>query len=175
MASWAYRSASLVARGGLLSLWCEFWTNGPLPADPAKLARVLGVNETEITLVLAECAAFLEIIDGHIEVPELRAYKNHLEARRIAQSEGGKHAAEITNSKKKTKRAKRMQHESSDSTSRPTSTSPSPPRVTVESLSKAKHSKAKSNPRVGAGEVADPFVDAIKQAEADEYARRSGR
>jgi len=101
MARTEYRLASLEARGLLWTIRNECWVNGCVPADPVKLAKVLGVTEDEIRRALPQVSTFIKTENGVIRCPDLDDYRNHLDDRRQRQSEGGRIGAARTNATRK--------------------------------------------------------------------------
>jgi hypothetical protein len=102
LASMPFREASLAARGLLWTIRLECWVNGKVPADPRRLARVLGVSD-DLTPLLAEVFSFFDVEREHMTCPELEGYREELNDRRARQSAGGKSGAEKANEAKKSK------------------------------------------------------------------------
>lgn len=96
-----FRVMSLAERGLLWTIRLECWVNHTLPADPAMLGRVLGVNAEEVTNALPAISPFILINEGSISCPELDDYRQHLLGQRQKQSDGGKKGAARTNGKRK--------------------------------------------------------------------------
>ena len=141
MASTAYRLLSLAERGLLYSLRLECWCNGSMPADPAKLARILGYDAGEVAAALPRLEPFFDDADGALTCPELDDYRAYLDERRARQSEGGKRGAARTNAERKPAPRKALKSDASN----PRLTR----RGTGESLvqqSPAQPSKDQSNP-----------------------------
>lgn len=133
MARTDYRLLRLSARGLLYSMRLECWVNGALPSAPARLARVLGFQASEVETVLPEVLPFFASENGTIRSPELDDYRAHLDERRQRQSQGGRVGAAKTNGARAT-------------------TPSGKARVTRESLvqqSPTQNSQAKSNPGEG--------------------------
>lgn len=103
LASNDFRMMSLSSRGLLYTLRLEYWLGNPLPADPMKLAKILGYHPDEISFALTELGSLVKIKDGMITIPELEDYRIYLEVRRQKQSEGGKVGAETAKRLKATK------------------------------------------------------------------------
>ena len=99
LASIQFREAGMASRGLLWTLKLECWVNGKVPADPKRLAKVLGTSD-DLTQLLAEVISFFEIEGEYLTCPELDAYRTELNDRRTRQSAGGKAGAEKTNSAK---------------------------------------------------------------------------
>lgn len=97
MARTDYRVLSLEERGLLWTLRNEYWVNGVQPADPAKLAKVLGFPADQLARVLPELRAFFVNLGGALRFPDLDDYRQHLDDRRARQSAGGRKGAEKTN------------------------------------------------------------------------------
>lgn len=85
-----FRTMSLAERGLLYTMRLECWCNDQLPADPDRLAKVLGYPSDEIKKALPAMRAFFIEQDGFFSSPELDAYKIHLADRKNRMSEGGK-------------------------------------------------------------------------------------
>lgn len=105
-----FRLASLAERGLLLTLLCECWTNGSVPADGASLARYLGVDLDALKVALTD--RVLDFFEGRetengceIFSPELEVYRRRVEAIRAAQSRGGKRSTSrhLTDKRKRSK------------------------------------------------------------------------
>ncbi len=90
MARIDYRTMTLAERGLLYSMRLECWVNDRLPADPGKLARVLGFDADNVKNALPAVLKFFAELDGFVISPELDNYKIHLENSRKRMSEGGK-------------------------------------------------------------------------------------
>jgi hypothetical protein len=92
-----FRALDLVARGLLYTLRLECWVNGSVPADPMRLAKVLGLQAEGVRTALPELAPFFKVKGSDLTCPELDDYRAHLEDRRRRQSAGGKAGAAKTN------------------------------------------------------------------------------
>jgi len=138
MAMVGYRTMTLAERGLLYSLRLECWVNRRLPADPAKLARVIGYNVGEVQSALPAVMPFFDIADGEIFSPELDDYRAHLEDRHDRQSQGGKRGAAKTNDKRKAAPDKGLKAV--------TATPTAYPQLPRRGLSKAKSSSDQSKP-----------------------------
>lgn len=95
----AVKLMSLGERGLLATMrWC-IWANDTLPADPAQLARLLGISEEEVRRNLTEAvlgffrSAAAKGYGDRLECPELLDQMARLAARREAQVK----SAEVTN------------------------------------------------------------------------------
>lgn len=100
MASIDFRTMSLAARGLLYTMRLECWVNRRLPADPAKLARMLGFDVAQVAAVLPDVMGFFGTDGAFIFCQELDDYRLHLERERKRKSEGGKLGAKLTNAKR---------------------------------------------------------------------------
>jgi len=100
MAQIAYRTMTLQERGLFYSMRLECWVNGKLPESSNLLSKVLGFSEQEIRDSLPAVMRFFVVSDGCVICPELEDYRNHLEARKTKQSEGGKVGSALTNKKR---------------------------------------------------------------------------
>lgn len=99
LSNMTFRMMSLSSRGLLYTLRLEYWIGNPLPADPARLSKVLGLKNEEVEYGLQELCELIQIDQGFVKVPELDDYKNHLQDRHRKQSEGGKEGARRAKSK----------------------------------------------------------------------------
>ena len=99
MAKLDYRTMSLAERGLLYTMRLECWVNERLPADPARLAKVLGYATEEVKQALPAVLSFFSELDGFVSSPELDNYKIHLADRKRRMSQGGKNSAEKRNRK----------------------------------------------------------------------------
>lgn len=99
LADYNFRSLTLRDRGAYYTLKLECWVNKRLPESPEALSRVLGITEDEVLHVLRMLGPFFEIEDDFLYCPELVRYQKYLDARKKAQSEGGKKGAAKTNAK----------------------------------------------------------------------------
>ena len=93
MARTDYRLMSLAGRGLLYSMRLECWVNRRLPADAARLARVLGFDVEEVEALVLEVRPFFATDGDGLYCPELEDYRSHVNDRRQRQSEGGKQTA----------------------------------------------------------------------------------
>ena len=100
MAKIEYRTMSLAARGLLYSMRLECWVNGMLPANPDRLAKILGFTVDEIKNSLPEVQSFFANVDGFLISPELDNYKIHLAEGKKRMSDGGKKAMQKRYGKK---------------------------------------------------------------------------
>lgn len=100
MANIEFRTMSLAARGLLYTMRLECWVNRRLPADPARLARMLGFDAEEVTSLLPEVMGFFRRDSDYIVCTELDAYRTHLEVRSERQAEGGRNSAKRTNARR---------------------------------------------------------------------------
>jgi uncharacterized protein YdaU (DUF1376 family) len=160
LANVQYRTMSLQERGLLYSLRLECWVNQSMPADPATLARVLGLGTDMVKEALPLVMPFFRLEGGQIVCPELEDYRSHLNETRAKQSEGGKLGAAITNGTRN--KPKTRKNKGSEST--PTGTPQDDSRVNFESLvqpSTAQPSKTQSFSNVG---IHDPWVDEYERA-----------
>lgn len=95
-----WRTMSLEQRGLMITLQFECWVNGSVPSNPETLAKLLLIGDSSLKDMLSnEVMSFFDIRDEKIVCPELTAYKDLLDKRRIKQSEGGKKGQIIKRSK----------------------------------------------------------------------------
>ena len=162
MARTDYRRLNLAERGLLYSLRLECWCNRSMPADPAKLARVLGFDAAEVAAALPALAPFFDVDDGVLTCPELEDYRAYLDERRARQSEGGKRGAARTNAERKPAPRKALKVAAS--------TPPTKPQVMGESLvqhSTTQQSKVKpssADKGVSPAVVPDPWIADYEKA-----------
>lgn len=90
MAKIDFRAMSLAERGLLYTMRLECWVNDRLPADPDRLAKVLGYSAGEVKKALPAVKPFFVIVDGFLTSPELDNYKIHIEDGRKRRVEGGR-------------------------------------------------------------------------------------
>lgn len=91
LAALAFRCASLDARGLLFTLYLETWVNGPMPADPAALGRVLGVPTEDVARLLPLLGDLVDRRPGGLLVcPEVERYRAEQQQRRDRHSAGGR-------------------------------------------------------------------------------------
>jgi hypothetical protein len=101
LADRGFRSMAAIERGLLYSMRLECWTNGSVPANPAALARVLGLEAAEVKQGLTlRVLRHFEAVDGPESTfvcPALDNYRRQLEDRHSRMSEGGRQGARLTN------------------------------------------------------------------------------
>lgn len=93
MAKLEYRAMSLAERGLLYTMRQECWVNDRLPADPTRLAKVLGCDAMEVARALPALRTFFVEQDGFFRSPELDDYRLHLADSKKRMSDGGKKSA----------------------------------------------------------------------------------
>lgn len=94
MANRAYRLMTLTERGLLLSIMCETWVNGSVPADPDDLAQLLGQSQEAVKIALTDrVKAHLDERNSEFTCPEIEAYRARIENRRQVMSKAGKKGA----------------------------------------------------------------------------------
>ena len=92
-----YRMMSLAERGLLYTMRLECWVNGRIPAATEDLALILHFDKCEIENCLTQnFLHFFELQDGWLHSPELDNYREILDLRRLAMSEGGKKGGKNT-------------------------------------------------------------------------------
>ena len=95
-----FRLMTLAERGLFYTLRLECWENMLVPASKHELSKYLGYDVAELEKTLtANVKAFLLEKDGSFYCPELDDYRQHIEERKIKQSEGGKRGAALKNGK----------------------------------------------------------------------------
>lgn len=94
MAKFEYRTLTLAERGLLYTMRLECWVNDRLPADPARLANLLGFDAEAIARALPPLHTFFVEQDGFFSSPELDNYKLLLADRKKRMSKGGQNSAE---------------------------------------------------------------------------------
>ena len=95
-----FRLMTLEERGLLYTMRLECWINREIPSDEVDLAKYLSYHPAEIQKALSQrVKGFFDIKSGMFYCPELENYRQHLNARKEKQSQGGKRGANITNGK----------------------------------------------------------------------------
>ncbi|MDG1096225.1 MAG: hypothetical protein P8N23_01180 [Methylophilaceae bacterium] len=95
-----YRLMSLSERGLLFAMRLECWENKDIPAKTEELAKYLGFQESELNKAFTErVKTFFNIESDKLTSPELDDYRQHLDARKSKQSDGGKKGSSKTNAK----------------------------------------------------------------------------
>ena len=166
LAQLPFRTMTLQDRGLLYTMRLECWVNVRLPSDHNNLAKVLGLQITEVANSLHAVMPFFAAVDGFIVSPELENYRAYLAERRLKQSQGGKAGSDITNNK----RASKAEAKNDDI--------PSNPRVphqgTGVSLVESTTSKQSQTQPTGRAVNVDPFIAEYQAAEHSlDYAQES--
>jgi hypothetical protein len=95
-----FKLMNLSEKGLLYLMRLECWVNKSIPSQPSILARYLGFNDSEISSALTEnVKSFFYEELGNYRSLELDNYREHLEERRLKQSEGGKNGIRIKREK----------------------------------------------------------------------------
>jgi hypothetical protein len=95
-----FKLMNLHEKGLLYLMRLECWVNKSIPSQPSLLAKYLGFNDSEISIALTEnVKSFFSEEFGNFRSIELDNYKDHLEERRLKQSEGGKNGVRIKREK----------------------------------------------------------------------------
>ena len=102
LARGSFRFASLAERGLLWSMLNQAWVSDELPADPARLALLLGLPEDEVRTSLTPNVldAFETVDDGSLICRELATMKADYAKRHMERSVSGKRGAEARYGKK---------------------------------------------------------------------------
>ena len=148
LADYNFRSLPLLERGAYYTIKLECWVNKRVPSNPQVLSKFLGLPQDKVASVLCALSPFFEIIDGWLYCPELVKYQDYLDARRKAQSEGGKRGAAKTN-------AKHI----------PPSGTPRVPRSSLDKHSKAQSSTTQSKSVINKEDLDDEWVTDYDQAD----------
>ena len=85
-----FRTMTLAEKGLLYVMRLECWVNDRLPADPARLAKVLGLSIEEVAQAVPAVLPFFIEMDGFYNSPELDNYKIHLLDSRNRKVAGGR-------------------------------------------------------------------------------------
>jgi len=101
LANTSFRQSTLAVRGLVVTLEMECWVNRRLPSNPASLAKVLGLDVSELAATLSAAMVFFKIDTEEIYSPQLEDYRQHLDEIRAKQQAGGKKGANIKNKKNK--------------------------------------------------------------------------
>ena len=136
----SYRLMGLAERGLWISLYLECWVNGNAPSKPAKLAKILGIQDKEVEEGLTENVLhFFEIRNEQLHSPELDGNRAEYEASRIKKSEGGIEGA------KRKKEMARARAEFSEHPQQPSSTQGYPSGLPSGSLNSITSNSITSN------------------------------
>lgn len=100
LASIDFRAMTLQERGLLYTMRLECWVNRTLPADPGRLAKILGIEREDAVGCLPSLMGFFKEQGGTLTCPDLDYYREYLASIRAAQSEGGKRGAKRTNTRR---------------------------------------------------------------------------
>lgn len=85
-----FKLMALDERGLDLTMKCECWVNGSVPAERQALARVLGLDAPEVSKALTERVLRDFEQQGDVLIcPALVEYREHLDKRHAAQSKAG--------------------------------------------------------------------------------------
>jgi len=172
-----FRTMTFQDRGLLYTMRLECWVNGRLPSNNTELAKVLGMQISEIAQSLPAVMPYFEIVEGFIISPELNSYRAHLADRKLKQSKGGKQGAAITNGKSKRPANALFDGDSSTTPTTSSSNSRPPRRGKGESSVQSSAAKPSQNQPLESAVIIDPFVTAYEAAEncsAEAYAKASG-
>jgi len=89
-----FRLMSLAERGLLLTLMCECWVNGSLPAEHELMSRILGFSREDFTSAFTHrTQEFFQEVNGQLICPGVEAYRAECSAIHNAKKEGGKKGA----------------------------------------------------------------------------------
>lgn len=179
LADRGFRSMSAAERGVLFSMRLECWCNRSVPADPASLARVLGLEASEVKDGLTErVLRYFEAQEGAecvLVCPQLDAYRTRLDERHAKMSEGGRRGADHTNQSRRDRIGSRgLGHPDALPDGHPAHDGGGHPGGL---LSRAEQSRAKQNRTASIGrsnEHAD-FIAALEGPALFEAGARSGR
>ena len=95
-----FKLMGLSEKGLLYLMRLECWVNKSIPSQPYLLAKYLGFNDLEVSSALTEnVKSFFSEELGSYRSVELDNYKEHLEERRLKQSEGGKNGVRVKREK----------------------------------------------------------------------------
>ena len=159
LANTSFRQSELAVRGLVVTLEMECWVNRRLPSNSASLAKVLGLDASELAAILPSAMVFFKIDTGGIYSPELEDYRQYLDERRVKQQAGGKKGADITNKKNKC-----AEHRADIGLQGNPANSQVHPRVSSTAKNNTvKQSQTQSTERAV---VNDPFVEEYEAAEA---------
>ena len=160
LANTSFRQSTLAVRGLVVTLEMECWVNRRLPSNPASLAKVLGLDVSELAATLSAAMVFFKIETEEIYSPQLEDYRQHLDEIRAKQQAGGKKGANIKN--KKNKRAECHAD---------TGLQGNPATPQVSSTAKNNTVKQSQTQSTERAVVDDPFVKAYEAAEARDNRR----
>ena len=84
----------------------ECWVNKHLPSNKCDLGKLFNLNEAEVdSLLTPNLLSFFTEKDESLFFTELEAYRENLEAQKVAFSEGGKKGGQATQKKNKLAKA----------------------------------------------------------------------
>jgi len=93
---------TLTEKGLSHQLRLECWANGSIPRDCRDLAKVLGINEGDLTQNLTENVLFeFQEREGELFCPELEQQRENLRIRRERQKQGGAEGGKNTQKKRR--------------------------------------------------------------------------
>lgn len=84
---------SLEARGLYITMLCEQWDGGALPADAAELARLVGIDVATVHRLWSEVSPCFERTDAGLLNARLEDVRANQEAKAKRLSESGRRAA----------------------------------------------------------------------------------
>ncbi len=165
-------------RGVHLTLLCSQWIDGPLPADPAKLARLVHLTPEAFARVWPAVSPCFDVLgEGTIangRMERERAFQAEGRERRI---EASKIATEARLAKECDSNRARIEHESSPPLSpTPDTRSPTPQALppTPETLSPAKKSRAPRAPSGAVQEIIAAWQEEFRAHEGEPYVLAPG-
>lgn len=95
-----YRLLGFPEKGLLWQMKLECWVNKSLPSRKSEFARMFSIDENAVEYLLTpNVLSFFHEIDGSLFCTELEAYRENLEATKLALSEGGKKGGKATQKK----------------------------------------------------------------------------
>lgn len=101
-----FRLLSFPEKGLLYNMKLECWVNKYLPSNKCDIAKVFNLSEIEVDkLLTTNLLSFFSKKGESLFFTELEAYRENLEAQKLALSEGGKKGGQATQKKNKLAKA----------------------------------------------------------------------
>lgn len=95
-----FRLLGFPEKGLLWQMKLECWVNKSLPSKKSEFAKMFSIDENAVEYLLTpNVLSFFHEIDGSLFCTELEAYRENLEATKLALSEGGKKGGQATQKK----------------------------------------------------------------------------
>jgi hypothetical protein len=129
-----FKMMRLAERGLVHTLELEMWCNGTVPADKTALARVLGLDEGEVSAALTPLVlACFERSGDDLFSPELESYRQKLDENYQNRAAAGRKNIEAINSRRRTRTSNPSSDSSDDLTGAKYSTNQTSQNPTLKS------------------------------------------